>query len=279
MLEKKFGLVDTTLRDGEQAAGLVFSREEKIRFAKLLDAAGISRLEIGTPAMGAYEQETLRQIAHLGLSAKLIAWNRAVKEDILTSLACGFRCVHISLPVSDLHLQYKLRKSRKFVLERVGEMVSFARDQGCMVLVGAEDASRADPRFFLEYARVAAENGADCVRYADTVGYLDPFKTYDRLHDLVRRCPLPIEFHSHNDFGLAAANALAAYRAGVSYVSCTVGGVGERAGNVSLEQFVACMNKLYGNDCGVKKEMIPQLTHLMDKALQLSFENRVRQNR
>lgn len=248
---KTFEIVDTTLRDGEQQAGLVFSIREKIEIAKALDRAGVRYIEAGIPAMGAFERQTMRELIKLGLNAQLIAWNRANRSDILASVACGFSWVNISLPVSDLQIQDKLAKDRKWVLRTLAQTVQFAKAQGCHVTVGAEDASRADLLFFLEFAEVAAQNGAERIRFADTVGCLEPFSTYEKLKQVAEHCPLPIEFHGHNDFGLALANTLAAKETGIPFASCTISGIGERAGNACLEDVVALVNKKDAGSCPI----------------------------
>lgn len=248
---KTFEIVDTTLRDGEQQAGLVFSIREKIEIAKALDRAGVRYIEAGIPAMGAFERQTMRELIKLGLNAQLIAWNRANRSDILASVACGFAWVNISLPVSDLQIQDKLAKDREWVLRTLAQTVQFAKAQGCRVTVGAEDASRADLHFFLEFAEVAAQSGAERIRFADTVGCLEPFTTYEKLKQVGEYCPLPIEFHGHNDFGLALANTLAAKEAGIPFASCTISGIGERAGNACLEDVVALVNKKDAGSCPI----------------------------
>jgi homocitrate synthase NifV len=261
-----FQIVDTTFRDGEQSAGVVFSTEEKINMAIALDRAGVSWIEAGTPAMGTEEQETLRTLLALPLRATLIAWNRADLADISASLSCGFSCIHISLPVSDLHIDYKLKKDRKWVINQLKAALQLVQSYGCDITVGAEDTSRADPEFFLRFADVAAKFGAMRIRFADTVGCLDPFMTFDRLQNLVSQCPLPIEFHGHNDFGLATANTLAAFQAGAKFASVTLAGIGERAGNASLEEVVASLEKFYGYHCGVESGALSSLAELVEKA-------------
>lgn len=184
----QFELVDTTLRDGEQTAGVVFSSEEKVNIAKALDRTGIRWIEAGIPAMGERERETLRQLLSLSLDSALIAWNRADLNDIKASVSCGFSYIHMSLPVSDLHIVHKLRKSREWVLERLRQALEYTKSLGCTAFVGAEDASRADPEFLLRYADTAARCGAERLRYADTVGCLDPFETFRRIRHLTERC-------------------------------------------------------------------------------------------
>ena len=255
----KVHVIDTTLRDGEQTAGLVFSADEKVKIARALDRAGIYAIEAGIPAMGPEEQEAMRAVLSLGLKAQVVAWNRASLQDVLLAVNCGFSCIHVSVPVSDLHIRYKLRKDREWVLKKLSESLEYARSFGCRVFAGAEDASRADEEFFLQVGEVAAKMGAERIRYADTVGCLDPFRIYDIMQGLAKRCALPIEVHLHNDFGLAAANTVSAVRAGVGLVSVTVGGIGERAGNASLEKIVEVLDGLDGYDTDIDRSMLPEL--------------------
>ncbi len=263
---QRFEIIDTTLRDGEQTAGVIFSSDEKLRMLKAMDEAGIKWIEAGIPAIGEQEKYTLKKMLSLNLKANLIAWNRASKEDIKQSIACGFSCLHVSLPVSDLHINYKLRKNRNWVINRLKEILGFMKSYGVDIIVGAEDASRADPQFFLQYAEVAASFGAIRLRYADTIGCLDPFLTYEKLKYIMERTPLPIEFHGHNDFGLATANTLAAFKAKVNFCSVTSVGIGERAGNASLEETIKSLFHLYGYDCGIRFEVIEKLTDLVEEA-------------
>lgn len=228
-------IVDTTLRDGEQAPGVAFTVREKVTIARLLDLLGVEIIEAGVPAMGKIEQDAVRAICELGLKTRVVSWNRVLIADIRASLACGVRDVHISAPVSDLHIREKLGKSRHWVMDCLVRAIRYAKEHGCRVSVGAEDASRADFGFLLEYARAAQEAGADRLRYADTVGILEPFTTRRLIGMLAGRLDIPVEFHGHNDFGLATANSLAAFSGGAGYVSATVGGLGERAGNACLE--------------------------------------------
>lgn len=264
---KKVFIVDTTLRDGEQAAGVVFPAEEKLAIAVALDAAGVSWIEAGVPAMGREEQEALKLILAAPLKGTAFAWNRARREDIEESVKCGFSFLHISIPVSDLHICHKLRTSREKVLRQLADAVRQARSFGCRVSVGAEDASRASSEQFLEMAELSAKLGAERIRYADTIGFLDPFRAYEQMTVIVRQCPLPVEFHAHNDFGMATANSLAACQAGVEYVSTTVAGIGERAGNAAIEEVVKALQAIVRADTGVTGESCAKLTQLVGKFL------------
>jgi homocitrate synthase NifV len=155
----KIKIVDTTLRDGEQTAGVVFANHEKIRIAKMLDAVGVDQIEAGVPVMGGHEKESIKEICKLGLKASIMGWNRAVIADIEQSLECGVDAVAISISTSDIHIEHKLRSTREKVLESMVKATEFAHEQGVYISVNAEDASRSDPEFLLEFARAAKEAG------------------------------------------------------------------------------------------------------------------------
>lgn len=258
---------DTTLRDGEQTAGVMFTRAEKISIARMLDAAGVQEIECGIPAMGKAEQSAVRALVDLGLRARLITWNRAVVSDIRASLACGVTAVDISLSVSDIMIAHKLRKSREWVMEQLKEALGFAKENGLYVSVGGEDAGRADPCFLVELLRLSRSMGADRFRFCDTLGILDPFDMYEKISMLRRAVPdLDLEVHTHNDLGMATANALAGIRAGARFVNTTVNGLGERAGNAALEEVVMALKVARGVDTGIDTHRFRDLSRLVGKA-------------
>lgn len=259
-------LSDTTLRDGEQTAGVVFTRREKIAIARLLDAIGVRELECGIPAMGVEEQADVRALVELGLGARLMTWNRALQSDIQASLDAGVKAVDISLSVSDIHIRHKLGKSREWVKEQLKGALGFAKEQGLYVSVGAEDASRAELGFLIELLQIARAEGADRFRFCDTLGILDPFSLYERIHTLRGAVDLPLEVHSHNDLGMASANALAGLRAGAQFASTTVNGLGERAGNAAFEEVVMGLRHSCGLDVGIDSRRLVELSRMVANA-------------
>lgn len=257
-------LHDTTLRDGEQAAGVAFTLTEKVAIAEALVAVGINEIEAGTPAMGREECEAIRAMAPLG--ARLTGWSRMCEEDFSACTKLPLTRVNLSIPASDQQLAKKVGKPRNWALEQIGNWIPRARDLGFTVTLGMEDASRADPAFLVELAGAAQQAGADRIRYADTLGLLDPFSAFERIAALRQATPLDIEMHAHDDLGLATANTFAAIRAGATHVNTTVNGLGERAGNAALEEIALVLKTLFDDEAGLRLTRLPALAQLVAHA-------------
>ncbi|TAK31895.1 MAG: homocitrate synthase [Chloroflexota bacterium] len=259
---------DTTLRDGEQTAGVVFSNAEKIEIARLLDEIGVHQIEAGIPTMGGDEKQAFKSIVDLNLSASVLAWNRPVIADIKASLEVGAKAVAISISASDIHIERKLRSTREAVVASVQKAVEFAKSHGLYVSVNAEDGSRAEPEFLAHFGRSAREAGADRMRFCDTIGIMDPFRTYERINRLIGETEMDVEMHTHNDFGMATANSLAGIRAGARWVNTTINGLGERAGNCSLEELVMALKYIEGVDVGIETRRFRELSEYVARASQ-----------
>lgn len=260
---------DTTLRDGEQTAGVVFSRAEKLTIARMLDSIGVQEIECGIPAMGEDERTEIKALVELGLNARLITWNRALLPEIEASIACGVQAVDISLSVSDQMIRHKLRKDRDAVKEQLKVALGFAKSKNLYVSVGGEDASRADISFLVELLEITRSLGGDRFRFCDTLGIMDPFTMYDRIAFLRKAVPeVDIEVHTHNDLGMATANAIAGIKAGARFVNTTINGLGERAGNAALEEVVMGLKHACGIETGIDTHRFREMSLFVAKASQ-----------
>lgn len=231
-------IVDTTMRDGEQKAGIALGIVEKVEIAKLLDSAGIYQIEAGIPAMEGTEKKSIGKIVELNLKSKISTWNRMNIEDIKHSMDCGVQIIHITAPASDIQIKAKLNKDRKWIEENMKRCIYFIKERGFEVTMGLEDASRADNNFLLHLIKAAKELGVERVRYADTVGILHARRSFEEISAIKQKVNIGIEVHAHNDFGMAVANSIYALKAGAEYVDCTIGGIGERAGNCNFIEFI-----------------------------------------
>jgi isopropylmalate/homocitrate/citramalate synthase len=251
-LPERITVYDTTLRDGEQMAGISFSPAQKVRIARLLDGIGVPQIEAGFPAVSSAEKRAVRAVARAGLDAEILCLSRLKKEDIDAAQDAEADAVLLFIATSPLHLRHKLKLDERQVLQLVQEGLDHARSLGMKASFTPEDSTRTPYPFLRRVLAAAVEAGAWRIGLADTVGCITP----RGIGHLVRRLrPLtktPFTLHLHNDFGLALPNALAGLEAGADAIATTVAGFGERSGNVPLEQLVGALKFLYGKDIGIR---------------------------
>jgi len=268
--------LDTTLRDGEQTPGVALSTDDKIKIATALDDIGVHVIEAGSAVTSQGERAAIKAVAELGLSAEICSYCRMRTDDIDLALECGVDSVHLVVPSSNLHIESKLKKDirvkedREEVLKMAGAVAEYAKAHGLIVEFSAEDASRADFKFLKELYAVGVSHGADRLCYCDTVGMLTPEKTFTVFSELAFSTGAPLSVHCHNDFGLAAANTVAAFRAGASQAHVTVNGIGERSGNAALEEVVVQMEHLYNAKTQIKTENLYKLSRLVSRLTNIS---------
>lgn len=260
-------IVDTTCRDGEQMPGISFTMDEKLEIARRLEHLGVEQLE----TFATYNDSDKACASLLKAQAKtmsIMGWNRMVRADIEDSIAHDVDAVSISTDTSDIALEHKLKMSRERQIEKLVDCVSFAKDHGVYVCFNAGDATRTSVDYLIEFARAGKDAGGDRFRICDTIGVLTPAKSRKLIHAVMSAVNIDIEFHAHNDFGLAIANALAASEAAAEFndrklwVSTTVNGLGERAGNVPIEVFVMNLHKHYGLDKYKMEHILPLCKHV-----------------
>jgi D-citramalate synthase len=238
--------------------------DEKLAIAQGLDSLGVDVIEAGSAMTSEGERMAIKAVADFGLQAEICSYVRARTADIDTALGCDVDSVHLVIPVSDLHIKCKLKSDRMSVIDQAVLATEYAKDHGLIVELSGEDASRADQDYLASVYTAGIEAGADRLAFCDTVGVLVPEVTAE-IFSRMSKLGAPISVHCHNDFGMATANTLAALRAGASQAHVTVNGIGERAGNASLEEVVMTLESLYRIDTGIKCQDIYQLSRLVSR--------------
>ena len=259
-------IADTTLRDGEQAPGVVFSFDDKLQIARMLEQLGVDEVEIGTPAIGIRERDEITRLIAMDFKFDVSCWCRAVESDIEECISTGADIVNISLPVSDILLE-SMNKDRRWLMSRLDHIAAAGYSTRSRISFGLQDASRADMDFLIMLCGLIHECGAFRVRFADTVGTLHPMRTFELLKQLRENTAVPsIEFHGHDDLGMALGNSIAAAQAGADYISATVNGLGERAGNCPLEELYFALKYSLNIDRAKDLTVIRKLCELVASA-------------
>jgi len=262
---KRVKFLDTTLRDGEQTPGVSLVPESKLRIAQRLDELGVDFIEAGFAAASQGEMEGVSLIAKQGLKAQVSSAARGTRNDIDAVLKSGASTISMIIPTSDLHIESRLHKTRKQMLQTTDDCVSYAKDHGLIVEFLAEDATRSDFDYLNMVFLKATDAGADRVIVCDTVGTLTPDRSAEFFSKLKNTIKVPIGVHCHNDFGMAVANSVAALGSGAEEVHATINGLGERAGNASLEEIVVTLKSLYKLDVNIKTELLYSTSQLVSR--------------
>jgi isopropylmalate/homocitrate/citramalate synthase len=259
------GLYDTTLRDGEQTVGVVLGPDDKLEIARLLDELGIDRIEAGFPRVSDDDWRAVELIAAAGLGAEVWGFSRAVPADLEALVELGVQYSVIESPISDLKLD-AIGVSRETMLERIAKAMRFAAEHGIHAAFFGVDSTRAEPDFFRRVYETAVEAGAEEVVVVDTLGIASPEAVADLVGSTVQYVDgLPVHFHGHNDFGLATASAVAAVRAGATWVQGTINGMGERAGNANLGELALTLRALYGVETNLRLDRIREVSERVRK--------------
>jgi len=256
-------ICDVTLRDGEQTPGVCFTTEEKIEIATMIDQVGIEIIEAGFPIVSDNERTTIKKISSLGLNAKICCLSRALIGDVDAAIDAGADIVAIFFGTSDLHIRHKFKKPRDEVLEDALTVVDYAVDHGLAIRFSAEDATRTDMAFLKKMFALGAEHGAEYSGYADTVGYLTPLEMQRAMQELLPGLNNKICVHCHNDMGCATANTITAAECGAFQLHTTVNGLGERAGNASLEEVLVAL-RLKGGVDRYDLSLLTELSNLVE---------------
>lgn len=262
----KVRIFDTTLRDGEQTPGISLSGKQKLAIAKKLDELGVDAIEAGFPVVSEGESEAVRMIAAAGLSAEICGLARTHRADIDAAADSGLNYIHTFIATSDIHLEHKLKLTREQALAKAVDAVEYAKSRGMQVEFSAEDATRTDREFLREVFGAVSRAGADRIDIPDTVGYSTPEYIAEITRDAMSAANIPVSVHCHNDFGLAVANALSGVMAGAACAHVTINGIGERAGNASLEEFSMAIKCLPYNkhlETGIRSELIYETSNFV----------------
>lgn len=258
-------ILDTTLRDGEQTPGVSLTPEEKVEIARALDKLGVDTIEAGFPITSKGEAKGVKMIAAERLDAEVCALARADKVDIDAALDCDVDAIHVFIATSDIHLQHKLKISRDEGLRRATEWVEYAKSHGVTVEFSAEDATRTEREHLKRVSRAVAEAGADRLDIADTVGIMTPQAMAELVKDVRSVVGIPISLHCHQDFGMGTANTLAGIWAGAKQAHVTINGIGERAGNTSLEEVVMALHCLYSMKTRINTKLIYETSRMVSR--------------
>ena len=257
MMERRY-IVDTTLRDGEKSPGIAFTEEDKIQLAIMLDQIGVYEIEAGIPEMKVESLTYIEKIKKECHHAKISLWSRMNVEDVKNAVLYKPDILHIGVPVSYIQIYSKLNKNKLWVQKTLEACMQITSEANVEATIGFEDASRSDEGFLISMAKLIKTYGDNRVRIADTVGVLTPGRSGSLVKKMIQDTGIEVEFHAHNDLGMAAANSIESAKAGAMFIDCTLFGVGERSGNCDLYKFLHASDRLFEYGIDKKQIRIPE---------------------
>jgi isopropylmalate/homocitrate/citramalate synthase len=261
---EKIEIHDLTLRDGEQQAGILFRKEEKVRIAEALAELGVQRIEAGTPAVSGEDEAAVREIAARKLGPKIFALARCIVADVKRVVDCGVDGAIVEIPCSEHILEYAYRWPLERAIEASIAATRYAHEQGLYVVFFPIDSTRTDIDWYLTLIeRVASEGWMDALALVDTTGTISAHAVPFMVKRAQERIHKPLELHFHNDFGHSVVNTIAGLAAGASVAHLTMTGIGERAGNTPLEETVISLLTQYGVDVGIRYEKLYETAQLV----------------
>jgi methanogen homocitrate synthase len=265
-LPEKVSIHDATLRDGEQTPGVVFTIDDKVAIAQKLDEIGVERIEAGMPAVSKPDYEAIKEIVNSGVNAKVFTFARAINKDIDMALECGAKGVILEVPIGYPKLQWQFGWTWQDVLKKSVGVINYAKEQGIEVVYFPYDTTRARAED-LENLLTGIKNEAppDSIGVVDTMGCATPAAIKYLVRKVAALTDLPVEVHTHNDFGMGVATELAGVEAGAVCVHSCANGLGERTGNAALEELIVCLHVLYGYETNYKLDKLPELGELVRK--------------
>ncbi len=261
--QKTIRIFDTTLRDGEQTPGVSLTADDKIEIANQLSKLGVDVIEAGFPSSSDGEKKVVKDIAKAGLTSEICALSRATRGDIDAALECDVDLVHVFIPTSPVQMQYAVNLTPEQVLAATVDSIEYVKKHGVKCEFSPMDATRSEMSFLKQVCKAAQDAGMDSLNVPDTVGIMIPKTTIKLIEELKTAVKVPISIHCHDDFGLAVANSLAAVEAGAAQVHVAVNGLGERAGNASLEEVVMALHMLYKYKTGVNTRLLYSTSRLV----------------
>ncbi len=262
---ERIRIFDTTLRDGEQTPGVSLTPEQKLEIAVQLDNLGVDAIEAGFPSSSEGEQRAIKDIMSAGLKAEVCGLTRTKRNDLDIALSCNPNSIHTFISTSEVQMKYALGMTPEQVLKAAVDSVQYVKDHGLVCEFSPMDATRTDAAFLKKICKAAEEARADRINIPDTVGIMEPRSFEKLIRDIKATVKTPLSVHCHNDFGLAVANSLAGVVGGASQVHVAVNGLGERAGNASLEEVAMGLKLIYKKKTGINSELLYGTSRLVSR--------------